>query len=79
MIRGIERINMITGLVRALVRHRLEDFDCTLTVAEIDAKTTDADRAFVLRFCVVAAPLYPLPKPRIEPGPEYNGGDTPPI
>jgi hypothetical protein len=58
-----ERTAMITGLIRALVRHRISDTQCLMTVEEIDNITTDQDRAFMLRLLRLAEPLYPLPMP----------------
>jgi len=56
---SVTRTHFITGLIRALVRHRLEDTIALLSVDEIDAKTTNADRAFMLRLLRTAEPLYP--------------------
>lgn len=55
------RTEMITGFVRALVRHKIGDDQCLLTVEQIDAKTEKADMTFMLRLLRLAAPLYPLP------------------
>jgi hypothetical protein len=62
---NIERITMISGFVRALVRHRMSDTRALIPVEEIDRITTKADRAFVLRLLRLAAPLYPLPPSEI--------------
>ena len=67
----MERTKMITGLIRALVRHRISDTQCLMTVEEIDAMTTDDDRAFMLRLLRLAEPLYPLPMPL------WHGEDRP--
>lgn len=56
-----QRIEMISGFVRALVRHRMSDTRAMIPVEEIDRITTKEDRAFVLRMLRLAAPLYPLP------------------
>lgn len=62
----MQRVEFITGLIRALVRHRLDDTTALLSVEMIDDKTTAADRAFMLRLLRLAAPLYPLPPSFIE-------------
>lgn len=62
---NIQRVEMISGFVRALVRHRMSDTQAMIPVEEIDRMTKAADRAFVLRLLRLAAPLYPLPPSEI--------------
>lgn len=56
-----ERWPLIEDLLRRLVRYWMDDTQDILSVEQIDQMMTDADRAFVLRYLRVAAPLYPLP------------------